>query len=107
MCLWGISLTVIGQVSVRVAYKAQKEVLPLIVVEGSQGCPTLMDRDWLCKIRLNWQELFMVSHRQGLDSVLEKHGEVFKPKPQGCKAEVSLVVKPDVPPKFSQPDQSC
>ena len=73
-----------------------------MVVEGSQGCPTLMGRDWLCKIRLNWHELFMVSREPSLDSILESHGEVFKPQPQSCKAEVSLVVKPEF---FFQPDQ--
>ena len=100
LCAYGgIPLTVVGQVDVKVGYQTQEQVLPLVIVEGDQGCPTLMGRDWLTKIRLNWQELFSVSERS-LDTVLEQHKGVFNQQPEGCKKEVSLVVDPAVPPKF-------
>ena len=40
---------------VAVSYQGQSATLPLVVVKG-QG-PTLLGRNWLGKIRLNWGEI--------------------------------------------------
>ena len=45
----------LGSVEVDVAYQGQTAQLPLVVVKG--GGPTLMGRNWLNKIVLNWNEI--------------------------------------------------
>ena len=41
LCAYGgVPLSVVGQVDARVKYGAQEQVLPLVIVEGDQGCPT-------------------------------------------------------------------
>ena len=42
----GTPLTVPGKVEVRVQHQGQKRILPLVVVEGNQGCSTLIGRGW-------------------------------------------------------------
>ncbi len=54
----GEKIPVLGQIDVVVSYDAQKLTLPLQVVP-TDG-PTLMGRDWLEKLKLNWQEIHNV-----------------------------------------------
>ena len=44
-----------GTISVRVTYKNQKKELDLLVVQGNG--PSLMGRDWLNHIMLDWPHL--------------------------------------------------
>ena len=41
-----------GSVTVKVTYGSQQETLPLLVVAGDG--PSLLGRDWLQKLRLDW-----------------------------------------------------
>ena len=63
-----------------VRYHGQQEDLSLLVVEGDG--PSLLGRDWLSKLRLNWQQIFIMqaeeSHK-GLEKVLSQFKEVFNP----------------------------
>ena len=54
----GEPLVILGSVSVPVTYQDQAKSLELIVVQGDG--PSLMGRDWLEKIRLDWQDLHHV-----------------------------------------------
>lgn len=60
------------------AYKKQHHTLELIVVAG-EG-PTLMGRDWLSKIQLDWNELYYVNHSTPpeLQVLLDKYQAVFR-----------------------------
>ena len=42
--------------------------------------PTLLGKNWLTKVRLNWNQLVhkVGAENQGLESVLQKHPDVFK-----------------------------
>ena len=71
----GESIPVLGCVDVNVKYGGQKANLPLVVVKR-QG-PSLLGRNWLCHLRLNWHEIFW-SHNLSLKEVLEKHKAVFE-----------------------------
>ena len=54
----------------------QHKQLQLLVVGGNG--PSLLDRDWLSKIRLNWEELHHIDHpKLTLAAVLEKHSRVY------------------------------
>ena len=48
----GETLQIHGAITVDVTYNAQTDILPLLVVEDTG--PSLMGRDWLTKIRLDW-----------------------------------------------------
>ena len=52
-------IALVGQVDVRVHYRSFEGTLRLYVVEGSG--PTLLGRDWLTKIQLDWSSIKAVS----------------------------------------------
>ena len=54
----GEPLTVLGAITVDVQYHKQSATLSLVVVRGSG--PTLLGRDWLQKITLNWKGIHQV-----------------------------------------------
>ena len=94
----GEPITVAGQMQVEVRYREQ-ETLPLVVVE-SRG-PSLFGRQWLMKIRLNWQTTNNVRSHPGLQDILDRHQEVFKAELgtlKGYKAQIS--VDPNATPHF-------
>ena len=51
----GEELKLVGKAVVKVCMESQEEVLDLLAVEGSG--PSLLGRDWLSKIQLNWKEI--------------------------------------------------
>ena len=72
-------LTVVGEMSAHVQYGTQVQDLPLLVVEG-EGL-TLLGRNWLDKIHLNWVQIAYHSvYGLGLSlqEVLGKYQEVFR-----------------------------
>lgn len=77
----------------------------LYVVQG-EG-PTLLGRDWLQHIRLDWQHLGVAYVHQKpltLSAVLQENAEVFKEElGQLHELTAKLVVKPDTKPRFCRP----
>ena len=73
----GESIAVVGSLQVNVVYISQTHTLPLVTVKGSG--PTLMGRNWLQVLSLDWQETFHLHNASNsthsLHSVLEKHPE--------------------------------
>ena len=98
----GETITVRGQAQMEVHYEQQQLTLPLVVVEGNGPC--LFGRQWLKKIRLNWQSIWQsVNSVQGpaLETVLDRHQNVFKPELgtlKGYKAQI--FVDEDAQPRF-------
>ena len=45
---------------VQVVYQGQTAILPLVVVKGDG--PTLLGRNWLTKIKLNWDKIHSGAH---------------------------------------------
>ena len=64
-----------GTVDVCVKCNRQEAVLPLVVVRGAR--PSLLGRNWLNKLKLNWEELFWV-HDITLKEILDKYKGVFE-----------------------------
>lgn len=105
----GEQLQVLGELDVKVRYGTQVAVLPLIVVQG-EG-PSLLGRNWMSTLQLQWEELFrteQVSKRQeenkAYQDVLAKYPELFKDElglPKGTAA--SLELKPEAKPRFCKP----
>ena len=87
------------EITVRVELNGLEEELPFQVVSG-EG-PTLLGRDWLQKLRLNWREVFHVQSSANLQSILVRHSDVFKDELGTLKVvKLKLHTNPDVPPKF-------
>ena len=95
----GERITPRGVVTVKVSYNSQHKSLPLIIAPGDTT--TLLGRDWLSELKLDWPSL----HDQWAEvnkvnvSVLDDFPDLFKPKSE-VKLTVSLTVDPSVPPKF-------
>lgn len=73
-------------------------MLPLLVVKGDG--PSLLGRNWLAQVKLNWYEIFWVQNAT-LNELLEKHKMVFGTDlgtAKGFKAKI--LVEPNAPPKF-------
>ena len=88
-------------ITVDVAYENQNEQLPIIVIEG-EG-PTLLRKNWLTKIRLNWNKLVhkVEAGNQALDSILQKHPGVFKEGPRLVQGYSAMIyINQNSPTKF-------
>ena len=100
----GEPLKVLGEITVDVQYGKQSATLPLVVVQGSG--PTLLGRDWLQKITLDWKGIHQVQSASTfmLDEVLERHSNVFKPGVGLVRdTTATIYVDPTVTPVFCRP----
>ena len=70
-------LPVVGTRDVQVMYEGQRAKLPLVVVKGNG--PTLLGRNWLGSIRLDWGKIHYTGST-GLQNLLEKYKGVFQEK---------------------------
>ena len=101
------SLEVLGTMEVQVKYGNYVGNQVLYVVSGNG--PTLLGRDWLMTIRLDWYSLGVATVETTsltLKSVLDKYSDVFKKEQgtlKGFKAKLKL--KPGSKPQFCRPRQ--
>ena len=67
-----------GTITVHVCGKEQKLSMPLLVVAGYG--PSLLGRDWLAQLKLDWQELLYQINQSEytLQTILDKQKVVFK-----------------------------
>ena len=95
----GESLDVIGSIVVDVEYESQRESLQLHIVAGAE--PTLLGRDWLHKLKLNWPAICHLSSSLTLESVLDMHNTLFNEE-LGCVQGMSakIHVEPGSSPQF-------
>ena len=98
----GEGIPVVGQLTVKVRYQDQEQELPLVVVAGDG--PSLLRRDWLAKLRLEWKHIFNMHAQETLQDVLERHDAVFKPELGKIKGvEAKLYINPEAQPRFYKP----
>ncbi len=71
----GEAIRAMGTTNVRVTYEDQDISLPLLVTEGNG--PSLIARNWLMNLKLNWKELFVVKSEKTLEDILSQNAEVF------------------------------
>ena len=91
----GEEVPVKGEIEVDLCHRDQQKRLTLIVTEGNG--PSLLGRNWLTELRLNWKTMYQVRNSSALAAVLDDHKEIWEPLP----AEVH--VDPQVPPSFHRP----
>ena len=100
----GERLKMAGMLIVDVTHNGQTKQLPLLVVEGKG--PSLLGRDWLEKLTLDWRQIHQLNMpgTLSLNDVLSAHPDVFKDKlgeVKGVKAKIT--VDPTVAPRFYRP----
>lgn len=98
------TMPVLGELNVTVQYGTQTKQLRLVVVAGDG--PSLLGRDWLQALRLDWQRIGRVAsgNTTGLDSLLDKHKAIFKDELGTVETyKATLQVRPDAQPKFYKP----
>ena len=98
----GQIIPVDGQIDVEVQYGHQQEKLPLVVVRGRGSL--LFGRNWLEKIRLNWEKIKQLSPDYRMESLVSKYSHVFEDTLGTIKSiHAKLEVKADAKPKFFKP----
>ena len=95
----GQSIKVIREVEVNVCHNGQQATLPLVVVKGA-GL-SLLGRNWLDVLRLDWKEIHLVGSMDLLRSLLDKYAEVFKEGLGQLEGhEAKICVDREAQPKF-------
>ncbi|KAL5494324.1 hypothetical protein EMCRGX_G015631 [Ephydatia muelleri] len=98
----GDPISVVGEAKVAVSYNQQLSTLVLYVVKGTG--PSLLGRDWLRHIKLDWKtvgQVASVNRATMLDSLLKRYHEVFQGGLGTLKGvHARLQVKPNAVPKF-------
>lgn len=100
----GEEIPVVGQIEVPVQYKKQSVAsLPLIVAKGKPV--SLLGRNWLRYIRLDWTEAFEVSHVITVNELCDKFEDLFDDKINGVmnKFKADITVKENSKPIFRKP----
>ena len=94
---------VVGVLNVQASYEGQNKVVQIHVVKGDG--PSLLGRDWLQSIKLNWAQINLLSSPSpALDKLLDKHAALFQEGLSLLKdVTVKLHVRPDGVPKFHKP----
>ena len=100
----GETLETCGQMNCSVQHNGQSVTLPIIVA-GYRNRPTLLGRDWLGKLKLDWNNIFSVeSSKSRLDSLLTKHGEMFADSYTGITGHTAHIrLKQDAKPVYCRP----
>ena len=97
------SMEVVGEIDVEVEYQGQTEKLVLVVVSGNG--PTLLGRNWLQVIKLNWNQIAhtRLDQVKCLDALLAIFSDVISDK-LGTMTHhrAKLYLKENATPKFSK-----
>lgn len=97
----GDTVVPLGYVTVKVQYDEQVQKLNLYIVK--QDLETILGREWLYKLKLNWQNLNAIRSVKTLElnELLEKYKVLFDEKlGEINNHEVNLELKPGVKPIF-------
>ena len=66
--------------------------------------PSLLSRNWLVELRIDWRGTYKVEKTDALTAVLDKHKAVFRDELGTITcAKASLCIDPQVPPEFCHP----
>ena len=91
----------LGVIAVDIAAENQRAKARLVIATG--GGPSLLGRDWLRKLRLNWHEI-KYARTHGLEDLLQNYTDVFKDELGTLKdVAVKLHMDPDAKPRFFKP----
>ena len=69
-------LTVLGECEVTVEYNGQTKLLPIAIVSGDG--PSLLGRNWLEQLHLDWHRIANLSRNDQLEDLLTEYHEISK-----------------------------
>ena len=69
-------MPVLGLITVLVHHNNQQKTLPLLVVKG--GGPSLLGRDWLQHLRLDWKAIHQVCLIDDVRAILDRYAGLFQ-----------------------------
>ena len=102
----GTPLNVAGKILVDVEYRGQTASLPIFVTRAGRYTPTLLGREWLRKIRLDWPEilsqgLYHIKDADKCATLREQYADLFKDEVGTVKGmEATLHLMEGATPKF-------
>jgi hypothetical protein len=80
----GETIPVLGEINVNVKHNEKMyKNMRLIVVKGNK--PSLLGRDWLQEVKLNWENVFQLAGENKVNRLLNKYETVFTPSTDGIK----------------------
>lgn len=85
----GEVIPVMGLFQVQVKHNQQDVTLPLLVVEGDG--PSLLGRNWLRTLRLDWHGIYHVHMTNSIEHVTQKYQDVFNQE-LGCVHDVKAKI---------------
>ena len=89
----------VGELDVVVQHNGQDKVLPLLVLPGNGV--SLLGRNWLGELRLDWLRVLQFHQSSGVQSVLAKYPELFRSELGTLQGNMaSLKIDPSVQPRF-------
>ena len=92
-------IPVLGQLNAHVDYNDQRARLVLLVVAGDG--PSLLGRNWLRYVKLDWKQINAVSKKTELADLLQQNSDLFKDELGKIQQyEATLQVQPDACPQF-------
>ena len=99
-------MPVLGELQAKVQYGQQAKSLVLIVVAGDG--PSLMGRNWLQHIQLDWKNIKAIAMdgdtADTLKALLNKHDRIFKDELGTIRPfQAKLKVNPEAQPRFCKP----
>ncbi|XP_072182146.1 uncharacterized protein [Diadema setosum] len=98
----GDKIPVVGACNVNVRHNAQDLELPLLVVAGDG--PNLLGRNWLARLKLDWNTIAVVKQTNSLDSVLANYNDLFHDGLGKLKGQtIQIAIQEDAQSKFSAP----
>ena len=102
----GEVLNVSGEMHCDIEYKGKQYCLPILVA-NYDAKPTLLGKNWLRHIKIEWGEIFcsskgdVLSADSQLNDLLSKHSELFTESYEGMKGlEVHITMRNDARPTF-------
>ena len=98
----GHSLEVLGNANDKVKYQTQTVTLPIFVIKG-KGV-SLFGRNWLKRIKLDWQIIKSIRINSPLDEVIEKHTRLFRSELGKLKSmEAKILFPSNDQPRYFKP----
>ena len=92
-------MSVLGQCQVNVKVNGRKKQLVLFIVEGDG--PSLLGRDWLTHLQLDWQQIAKVDYTNKLENRLQNYEEIFKEGTETINSYQALIhLKEGANPKY-------
>lgn len=99
-------MAVAGEIVGEVVYEGQRRTVKLVVTVGNS--PSLLGRDWLEKVKLNWEIIGRIkmqeNRKKKLETLLKENEEIFRDELGTMKnVKAKLTVRHEARPKFFKP----